>query len=116
MSFVADIYAKLFAKASHTHTNIVGLPNYSSGTAVTPTSTADVITWTATGNGWLSIRVYGNEIYVEYKVNNKSVASIGTAHENRSSFFIPVSKNDVVTVNRVSGSSMSAVMTFFPFK
>lgn len=122
MNIIANIYSKLFATKSHTHTKseitdfpttpaiVVGMPDYANGQSHTGDS------WTSPGNGWMYVCANGSELWAEFKINNKLVGSIGTSHDNNSSIFVPVSQGDSVSVVATGGTITETKMTFFPFK
>lgn len=110
MSFVADIYSKLFAKVSHTHTNFVGFPDYANGYDIkddfnSSSTHGGANRYIPNKNGWIvctpqsKVYVNGSSLYVAHNGNG------GLTNDS----IFPVKSGDVVT-----GGVSS--MYFFPMR
>ena len=116
MSFVADIYAKLFAKVSHTHTKSeitdfgggVGFPDFSNQLDIKDAYSAARSTgYVIPFDGWLSAApASSGNISINGKVVFKQSDAGVTSHEAG----IPVKSGDVV-----SGASAST-MVLYPMR
>lgn len=125
MSVLANIYAKLFAPASHSHaksditdlSGIIGFPNYAGRTAL---SEGTAVTF----DGWVAVTVrvgtpdedtvFGAGI----NVNGVTVCSVYSMCHNGAiissgQLFLPVKTGDYVTV---TGSKDVVELLFFPLR
>ena len=94
----------------------LGYPNYAAGTATTASS------YTASADGWVEVTQRIDSNYMVVTINNTIIARGGGSSYDRSSFFLPVKKGDVLkTFYSADGgdtpdSALSAKFTFYPIR
>lgn len=102
-----------YSKLGHTHPETVGYPNYAE-----VVNLGELSSWTATGDGWVSLTHYAQHIVWEVYVNGVLIGVEGGEETQSGLSFLPVTRGDIVATTKRGDSSSPRTVTyrFFPKK
>ena len=103
----------VYSKLNHAHPETVGYPNYAA-----VVNLGDLSSWTATGDGWVSLTRYAKHIVWDVYVNGVLIGVEGGEETQSGLSFLPVRSGDIVATTGHDDSSSSRTVTFrfFPKK
>ena len=103
----------VYSKLGHNHAETVGYPNYAAVVEL-----GSLSSWTATGDGWVSLTHYAKHIVWDVYVDNVLIGVEGGEETQSGLSFLPVTRGNVVSATAHGDSSTSRTVTFrfFPKK